>query len=68
MCDFNPFDLNRDGVVDGADAFLYHELFEDDEEDFDIDYLDDDNEEDEDDIDFDYYDELDDEDEDEDDW
>ena len=33
MCDFDPFDLNRDGVVDGADAFLFEEIFGEDEED-----------------------------------
>lgn len=37
MCKFDPFDLNRDGVVDGADAFLYDEFFGDEENDDDDD-------------------------------
>ena len=42
MCDFDPFDLSRDGVVDGADAFLYDEFFDDEENDDDDDDDDDD--------------------------
>lgn len=46
MCKFDPFDLNRDGVVDGADAFLYDEFFGDEENDDDDDDDDDDDEDD----------------------
>lgn len=37
MCDFDPFDLNRDGVVDGFDAFIFDELFGDNEDEEDED-------------------------------
>lgn len=33
MFDFDPFDLNHDGVVDGFDAFIFNEIFGDDEND-----------------------------------
>ena len=45
MCDFDPFDLNRDGVVDGMDAFIFNEILNEDEEDED-DFLDDEDDDD----------------------
>ncbi|MBQ3462694.1 MAG: hypothetical protein IJH36_06195 [Clostridia bacterium] len=34
-CDFDPFDLNRDGVGDGLDAFIFNEILKEDDEDED---------------------------------
>lgn len=39
MCDFDPFDLNFDGEVDGIDAFIFNEIINENE-DGDDDFLD----------------------------
>lgn len=36
MCDFDPFDLNFDGEVDGVDAFIFNEIINDDDGDDDF--------------------------------